>query len=111
MKRLLWGFAVITSLTLGCVISNTTKQDQSTADQQGYPGKWEEAVLTSDEFGWHLIVVRQNDEKWALESKTTCFWTRNYIGRSVWFKWGPVISLMMNDNGEVCEFYTKERLE
>ncbi|TET23646.1 MAG: hypothetical protein E3J71_01595, partial [Candidatus Stahlbacteria bacterium] len=78
MKKLSWlcGASVLVFIAAGCVATTKTQQPDQDDVQTGYPGKWEEATLTQDEFGFKLIVVRQNDEKWVLESKTTCFWTR-----------------------------------
>jgi len=107
MKRLLWGAVAAVSLAVGCVVTTTTQGESD----QNYPGRWEQAVLTSDELGVELMVVRENSEVWVLKAKTDCFWARNYVGKSVWLKWGPVVSLLMNDNGEICEFFTRERVD
>lgn len=103
MRQLVWGMIVVTVLATGCVLS----QKMATAT---YSGSWEQATLTHDEYGAELTVVRQNDEVWIIEAKTYCIWTRNYVGRQVWLLWGPVECLVKNDNGEVCEFWTKERV-
>lgn len=95
---------IVVAISVNCVVG--TKEN----GQPDYPEKWEQAILETDEFGAELIVVRENGETWRLESKTFCFWARNYVGRSIWLKWGPVQSMIMNDNGETCEMWTQERL-
>jgi len=102
---------VVVFIAAGCMATTKTQQPDQNDVQTGYPGKWEQATLTEDEFGFKLIVVRQNDEKWVLESKTTCFWTRQLVDRTVWLRWGPVESFLMNDQGQICEFWTGERME
>jgi hypothetical protein len=111
MKKLWWLWCTFAGAF--CIISciATTKTHEPREEETGYPAKWEEVNLIEDEFGFELIVVRQNDERWKLQSKTTCFWARQLVGKTVWLKWGPVESLLMNDKGEICEFWTGERIE
>jgi hypothetical protein len=113
MKKLLWlwcAFAGVLSM-ISCIATTKTREPVQDEVETGYPSRWEEATLIQDEFGFELIVVRQNDERWKLQSKTTCFWARQLVGKTVWLKWGPVESLLMNDRGEICEFWTGERIE
>lgn len=114
MRKAFWGMLlmmmlVVTFAATGCVITQPAVDGET--GNTGYPGIWEEATLITDEFGSELIVVRENQEKWVLVAKTYCFWTRNYVGRTVLLKWGPVESLLMNEAGESCEFWTRKRLD
>jgi hypothetical protein len=99
-------------LLTGCVsTTSTVKDEKKSENKSGYPGRWEQAVLTQDDFGSELWVVRENEEVWVIASKTNCFWARQYVGRYVWFRWGPVESQLMSDNGDICEFWTKKRIQ
>jgi len=110
-KLLLLWIATAVIMIVGCATTTKTQKPAEDSDQTGYPSRWEQATLTEDEFGFEIIVIRQNDEQWSLEAKTACFWTRQLIGRSVWLKWGPVECYLMNDAGQICEFWTKERIQ
>lgn len=108
MKKLLLCVMGSLIVAISCAVTTGT---QGEGTQGGYPGKWEEAVLTTDELGIKLIVIRPNEQMWELRAKTDCFWSRQYLGRTVWFKWGPVESLLMNEQGDTCEFWTKKRID
>jgi hypothetical protein len=95
----------------GCVSTGTTKDGESSSAKGGYQGRWEQAVLSQDDFGSELRVIRENEEIWVLVAKTNCFWARQYVGRSVWLKWGPIESKIMNDEGETCDFWTRKRIQ
>ncbi len=103
--------SAILMLFAGCTTTGTVKDGKDTSNQGGYQGRWEQAVLTEDDYGTELRVVRENEEVWVLVSKTNCFWTRQYVGRSIWLKWGPIESKLMNDEGETCDFWTRKRLQ
>ena len=106
MKRV-WVVMMFVVGVTGCIVSTSSTEGNST---DGYPGYWEQAELETDEFGANLIVVRQNGERWEIQSNSVCFWSRNYVGRTVLFKWGPVQSMLMNDQGQICSFNTVRKL-
>lgn len=110
MKKI-FVMSVISLLLAGCVTTETTKDGQSSSNEGGYPGRWEQAVLSQDDFGSELKVIRENEEVWVLVAKTNCFWTRQYVDKSVWLKWGPIESKLMNDEGETCDFWTRKRVQ
>jgi len=100
MKQFMWGLVGVAIMFCGCGIGK----------QMIYSGsgdRWERATLLQDEFGSQLKIVRQNEEAWLIEAKTYCFWTMSYVGREVWFQWGPVECKVKSDDGEICEFWTK----
>ena len=110
MKKI-FVLSALVLLFAGCVTTTATKDGQSAPNEGGYPARWEQAVLTQDDFGSELKVVRENDEVWVIVAKTNCFWTRQYVGKSIWLKWGPIESKLMNDEGEICDFWTRKRLQ
>jgi hypothetical protein len=97
------------SLCLMLVSAACVATSQAVSSGGTYQSSWEEATLLSDEFGSQLMVERQNGEVWLIKAKTYCFWTRQYVGKTVMFKWGPVECVIMNDSGQECEFWTQQR--
>lgn len=111
MKKRVLELAAVTLLAIlatSCALAKGTQDGNST---KGYPARWEEVELTTDEFGVKLIVIRPNEQMWELKAKTDCFWSRQYVGRTVWLKWGPVESVLMNDQGDTCVFWTMRRVD
>ncbi|MBN2378968.1 hypothetical protein JXM67_04110 [candidate division WOR-3 bacterium] len=104
MKKIMWGILGVMLLVNGCALSSNVVTGTASSD-------WEQATLLRDYFGSGLVVVRQNDEVWRIESKSQCFWTSNYIGRQVWLQWGPVECVLKSESGSICEFWTKERVQ
>ena len=74
-------------------------------------GNIEQAIIIKDFDGDKVIVERANGEKWILEAKTWCSWSWRYESRKVLLKFGYVSSKLINDDGDVCEFWTEEELE
>lgn len=74
-------------------------------------GDLEEAIIIKDFDGDKVIIERANGEKWILEAKTWCSWSWRYEGRKVLLKFGYVSSKLINDEGNVCEFWTEEEID
>lgn len=71
----------------------------------------ETAWLIKDiNYGDSVIVERRNGEQWLLEAKTWCSWCWRYEGRQIHLKFGYVTSKLVNDDGDVSEFWTEEEL-
>lgn len=60
--------------------------------------------------GDNVIIKRRNGEQWLLEAKTWCSWCWRYEDRQVYLKFGYVTSKLINDDGDVTEFWTEEEL-
>jgi len=73
-------------------------------------GDLEEAIIVKDFDGDKVIIERANGEKWILEAKTWCSWSWRYEGRKVLLKFGYVSSELINDDGDVCKFWTEEEI-
>jgi hypothetical protein len=73
-------------------------------------GGLEEATLVKDFDGDKVIIERVNGEKWILEAKTWCSWSWRYEGSKVLLKFGYVTSILINDDGDTCEFWTGEEI-
>jgi len=71
-------------------------------------GDLEEAIIIKDFDGDKVIIERAYGEKWILEAKTWCSWSWRYEGRKVLLKFGYVSSKLINDEGDVCEFWTEQ---
>lgn len=78
-------------------------------------------IHTSDDFekawlikdinsGDSVIIERSNGEQWLLEAKTWCSWCWRYEGRQILLKFGYTTSKLINDDGDVSEFWTEEEL-
>jgi len=75
-------------------------------------GKAEPAILVKDmDNGDKIIILRSNEETWLLESKTLCGWSWNYEGKQIWIRFGYTSTMVINDKGEACEFWTEEEIE
>lgn len=74
-------------------------------------GGLEEAFVVKDFNGRKVLVQRASGEKWILEAKTWCIWSWRYEGRKVLLKFGYVSSKLINEDGDVCEFWTRESLD
>ena len=74
-------------------------------------GGLEEAIIIKDFDGDNVIIERANGEKWILEAKTWCSWSWRYEERKVLLKFGYVSSKLINDDGDVCEFWTEEEID
>ncbi len=73
--------------------------------------EYEQALLVKDFPGGSVIVERANGEKWSLDAKKSwCRWAWQYEGKTVRLKFGYVTSVLVNDEGEACEFWTEEQL-
>lgn len=72
---------------------------------------WETVTITADvDNGDAVIVRRRNGEEWLLEAKTWCSWSWRYEGRNVLLKFGYVSSTLVNDDGDSCDFWTKDQV-
>lgn len=71
----------------------------------------EKAWLIKDiNSGDNVIIERRNGEQWLLEAKTWCSWCWRYEGRQVYLKFGYATSKLINDDGDVSEFWTEDEL-
>ncbi len=77
----------------------------------GSYGGIEEATILKDFDGDKVLVQRANGEKWILEAKTWCRWSWRYEGKKVLLKFGYVTSILINDDGDTCEFWTEEEVD
>lgn len=76
-----------------------------------YSGDLETAWIIKDiDNGDNVIIERRFGEKWLLEAKTWCSWCWRYEGRKVYLIFGYVTSKLINDDGDVAEFWTEEEL-
>lgn len=73
-------------------------------------GGLEEATIIKDFDGDKVIIERTNGEKWILEAKTWCSWSWRYEGKKVLLKFGYVTSMLINDEGDSCEFWTGDEI-
>jgi hypothetical protein len=73
--------------------------------------EWETVTITADvDNGDAVIVRRRNGDEWLLEAKTWCSWSWRYEGRNVLLKFGYVSSILVNDDGDSCDFWTKDEV-
>lgn len=71
----------------------------------------EKAWLIKDiNSGDNVIIERRNGEQWLLEAKTWCSWCWRYEGRQILLKFGYTTSKLINDDGDVSEFWTEDEL-
>ena len=73
-------------------------------------GKCEPAILVKDFDGDKIIILRLNDEAWVLEAKTWCSWSWKYEGKIVWIKFSYTTTEVMNDDGDISEFWTEREI-
>ena len=72
---------------------------------------FEKAWLIKDiNSGDNVIIERRNGEQWLLEAKTWCSWCWRYEGRQILLKFGYTTSKLINDDGDVSEFWTEDEL-
>lgn len=58
-----------------------------------------------------MLIERANGEQWMLDAKKSwCAWSWHYEGRKVFLRFGPVSSILTNDQGEACDFWTEEQI-
>lgn len=73
--------------------------------------EWETATIVADvDSGDGVIIRRKSGEEWLLEAKLWCSWSWLYEGRSVLLKFGYVSSILVNDDGDSCDFWTKKQV-
>lgn len=71
----------------------------------------EKAWLIKDiNSGDSVIIERRNGEQWLLEAKIWCSWCWRYEGRQILLKFGYTTSKLINDDGDVSEFWTEDEL-
>lgn len=76
------------------------------------PEGWEVALLVKDiDYGKGVIIRRENGEVWYLKAKTYCLWAWRHKNKYVFLKFGRLSSILINEDGEVSEFWTKEMLK
>lgn len=74
-------------------------------------GGLETAWIVKDiDNGDNVIIERSNGEQWLLEAYTWCSWCWLYEGRQVYLKFGYVSSKLINDNGDVVDFWTEDEI-
>ncbi len=72
---------------------------------------FEKAWLIKDiNSGDSVIIERRNGEQWLLKAKTWCSWCWRNEGRQTLLKFGYTTSKLINDNGDVSEFWTEKEL-
>lgn len=72
---------------------------------------FEKAWLIKDiNSGDNVIIERTNGEQWLLEAKIWCSWCWRYTGRQILLKFGYTTSKLINDDGDVSEFWTEKEL-
>lgn len=74
-------------------------------------GNCEPGILIKDFDGDKVIILRSNGEVWLLEAITWCRWSWRYEGEIVWIKFGYTTTKIMNEDGDICEFWTEEEID
>ncbi|MGB9592405.1 MAG: 4-fold beta flower protein [Candidatus Kryptoniota bacterium] len=76
-------------------------------------GEAEPAMLLKDiNNGDKIIILRlNNEEAWLLEAKTWCRWSWKYEGEKIWIIFGHSKTTVINEDGDVCEFWTEKEIE
>ena len=73
--------------------------------------EFEEAILVKDLPEGVVVIERANGEKWKLDAKKDwCRWAWRYEEKKVRLKFGYVSSILINDEGDSCEFWTEEQV-
>jgi len=76
-------------------------------------GEAEPAILVKDiNNGDKIIILRLNNkDAWLLEAKTWCRWSWKYEDKKIWIKFGYIKTTVINEDGDVCEFWTEKEIE
>lgn len=76
-------------------------------------GEAESAILIEDiNNGDKIIIYRLNNQEiWLLEAKTWCSWAWKYEDRKIWIKFGYINTTVMNEDGDLCEFWTEKEIK
>lgn len=69
----------------------------------------EEAIIVKSLSRRKVIIQRANGEMWMLETKTSYNWFWKYERRKVLLQFGHTSSKLINNAGDVCEFWTRDR--
>jgi hypothetical protein len=73
--------------------------------------EFEEAILVKDLPEGVVVIERTNGERWRLDAKKDwCRWAWRYEEKKVRLKFGHVSSILLNDEGDSCEFWTEEQI-
>ena len=102
-------------LTNALLVAFQAGKSEATVVIPGQPrletiGGLEQARIIKDFNGMRVIIERANGEQWLLEAKIWCNWSWLYERRRILLKFDYVVSKLINDNGDVCEFWTKEQI-
>ncbi|MFW6026460.1 MAG: 4-fold beta flower protein [Candidatus Woesearchaeota archaeon] len=74
--------------------------------------KAEPAVLAKNiDNGDQIIILRTNGEAWLLDAITWCNWAWKYEGSQVWINFGSLKTEIMNNDGQLTEFWTKNKID